>query len=271
MSSPPTTVPTVLVFAGLDPTGGAGLQADIEAIASMGCHAAPVATALTVQDTRDVYASYPVDPGTLIESARAVLEDLPVAACKVGLAGSVALVEAIHSILVDYPELPLVLDPVLASGAGSPLAAGDTQAALVELLLPRTAVLTPNSREARALAPEADSLEAAGQALLDRGCELVLITGTHEATPRVVNLLYGNLRQLESFEWDRLPGEYHGSGCTLASAIAGLLAQGHEPLTAIRQAQEYTWESLKHAYRTGHGQLIPNRLFWARSTRASRT
>ena len=99
----------------------------------------------------------------------------------------------------------------------------------------------------------------------------MLITGTHEATPRVVNLLYGNLRQLESFTWDRLPGEYHSSGCTLASAIAGLLAQGHEPLTAIRQAQEYTWESLKHAYRTGRGQLIPNRLFWARSTRASRT
>lgn len=271
MSSPPVTVPSVLVFAGLDPTGGAGLQADIEAIASMGCHAAPVATALTVQDTRDVQASYPVEPTTLIEAARAVLEDLPVAACKVGLVGSVGLVEAIHSILADYPTLPLVLDPVLASGAGSALAGDEVQDALATLLFPRTTVLTPNSREARALAPEADSLAAAGQALLARGCELVLITGTHEPTDRVVNLLYGNLRQLETFTWDRLPGEYHGSGCTLASAIAGLLAQGDEPFTAIRQAQEYTWESLKHAYRIGQGQLIPNRLFWARSSRAGRS
>jgi hydroxymethylpyrimidine/phosphomethylpyrimidine kinase len=271
MSSSPATVPCVLVFAGLDSTGGAGLQAEIEANASMGCHAAPVATALTVQDTHDVQASYPVEPATLIEAARAVLEDLPVAACKIGLVGSVALVEAIDGILADYPALPVVLDPVLASGAGSALAGDDVQSALTTLLFPRTTVLTPNSREARTLAPEADSLGAAGQALLARGCDLVLITGTHEPTDRVVNLLYGNLRQLEAYTWDRLPGEYHGSGCTLASAIAGLLAQGHEPLTAIRQAQEYTWESLKHAYRTGRGQLIPNRLFWARSSRASRT
>jgi len=271
MSPPSSTVPSVLVFAGLDPTGGAGLQADIEAVASMGCHATPVATALTVQDTRDVKASYAVDTVTLIEQARTILEDLPVAACKIGLVGNVELVEAIHSILRDYPQVPVVLDPVLASGAGSPLADDDVQHAMISLLLPLTTVLTPNSLEARALTPEADSLEASGQALLARGCELVLITGTHEPGPRVVNTLYGNLRRLESFEWERLPGSYHGSGCTLASAIAGLLAQGHAPFTAIRQAQEYTWEALKHAYRVGHGQLIPNRLFWARSARASRT
>lgn len=271
MWSVPGTIPSVLVFAGLDPTGGAGLQADVEALASMGCHAAPVATALTVQDTRDVKASYPVDALVLIEQARAVLEDLPIAACKVGLLASVAAVEAVHSILADYPKLPLVLDPVLASGAGAPLVGQEVQAAMIELLLPLTAVLTPNSLEARALAPEADTLEAAGQALLARGTAFVLITGTHEPTPKVVNLLYGNLRLLETFEWERLPGSYHGSGCTLASAIAGLLAQGQEPLSAARQAQEYTWETLRQAYRVGLGQLIPNRLFWARGERSGRT
>jgi hydroxymethylpyrimidine/phosphomethylpyrimidine kinase len=264
------TIPSVLVFAGLDPTGGAGLQADIESIASMGCHAAPVATTLTVQDTSDVKASYPVDALLLVQQARAVLEDLPVAACKIGLVGSVAAAEAIHSILTDYPELPVVLDPVLASGAGSPLADEGIRAAMASLLLPRASVLTPNSLEARALAPEADTLDAAAQALLARGCDLVLITGTHEPTARVVNALYGSMRRIETFEWDRLPGSYHGSGCTLASAIAGLLAQGQEPLGAIRQAQEYTWETLRNAYRVGLGQMVPNRLFWAGSERAGR-
>jgi len=263
------TIPSVLVFAGLDPTGGAGLQADIESLASMGCHPAPVATALTVQDTRDVKASYPVDPLVLIEQARAVLEDLPIAACKIGLLGGVATTEAIHSILRDYPRLPVVLDPVLASGAGSPLAGEETLAAMVELLLPLATVLTPNSLEARALAADADGLAAAGQALLARGSAYVLITGTHEPTPRVVNHLYGGMRLLETYEWERLPGSYHGSGCTLASAVAGLLAQGQEPPSAVRQAQEYTWQTLRQAYRVGLGQLIPNRLFWARGKRSS--
>jgi hydroxymethylpyrimidine/phosphomethylpyrimidine kinase len=270
MSTASAAIPSVLVFAGLDPTGGAGLQADIEAIASMGCHAAPIATALTVQDTRDVKASYPVDGLVLIEQARAVLEDLPVAACKIGLLASVAAVETIHSILVDYPRLPVVLDPVLASGAGSPLVADEVQAAMVSLLLPLATVVTPNSLEARALAPEADSLDAAGQAILARGSEFVLITGTHEPTPKVLNHLYGSMRLLETFEWERLPGSYHGSGCTLASALAGLLAQGQEPGSAARQAQEYTWETLQQAYRVGLGQLIPNRMFWARGEGAGR-
>jgi hydroxymethylpyrimidine/phosphomethylpyrimidine kinase len=264
------TVPSVLVFAGLDPTGGAGLQADVEAIASMGCHAAPVATALTVQDTTDVHACYPVDALILIEQARAVLEDLPVAACKIGLVASVSVAQAIHTILVDYPEIPVVLDPVLAAGGGTPLVTDEVQAALLSLLVPQTTVLTPNSQEARALAPEADTLDAAGQALLARGCDLVLVTGTHEDTTRVVNRLYGNMRQLETFEWERLPGSYHGSGCTLASALAGLLAQGQEPFSAIRQAQEYTWESLRQGYRLGRGQRVPNRLFWAHSDRTGR-
>jgi hydroxymethylpyrimidine/phosphomethylpyrimidine kinase len=270
MPTVPGTIPSVLVFAGLDPTGGAGLQADIETVASMGCHAAPVATALTVQDTSDVQACYPVDALTLIEQARAVLEDLPIAACKIGLVASVAAAEAIHSILVDYPALPVVLDPVLASGEGSPLAGDDVQHALLSLLVPLATVITPNSREARALAPEADTLDAAGHALLAHGCQLVLITGTHEEGPKVVNRLFGNLRRLEAFEWERLPESYHGSGCTLASAIAGLLAQGQEPFSAIRQAQEYTWEALRHGYRVGSGQLVPNRLFWAGPARAGR-
>jgi len=256
-------IPVVMIMAGNDPTGGAGIQADIEAIISMGCHAAPVITALTVQDTVDVSAIMPVPAELIIEQARAVLEDLPVTAIKLGMVGSVENAEAIHSLLNDYPHLPVVIDPVLAAGGGAELAGDELVEAILALLVPLATVLTPNSQEARRLAPDADSLDACAMALLERGPEFVLITGTHEATPEVHNILYANNRRLEDFAWPRLDGSYHGSGCTLASAIAGLIAQGTEPFSAIHEAQEYTWQTLKHGYRLGMGQQLPNRLFWA--------
>ncbi len=262
---PQTRIPVVMTLAGNDPTGGAGLQADIEAIASMGAHAVPVVTALTVQDTLNVMRLDPVDSTIVIEQARAVLEDIPVAAIKIGLIGSLENIEVIHTLLHDYPDIPVVLDPILRAGGGSRLASDEMHTALLELLLPYTTVLTPNSEEARTLAHEADTLDACAQELLDTGCELVLITGTHENSEAVDNRLYGNHRLLETFSWERLPHSYHGSGCTLSSAIAGLLAQGLEPFTAIHEAQEYTWESLKQGYRLGMGQHHPNRLFWARN------
>jgi len=258
------TIPVVMTISGSDPTGGAGIQADIETLASMGCHAAPVITAITVQDTQDVKGYVAVDPTLLIQQSRAVLEDIAVSVFKIGMLGSVEIAEAVHTLLTDYPEMPVVLDPVLIAGGGSELADADIQDAMVTLLLPLTTILTPNSNEARLLAPEGDNLDACAQEILDKGCEFVLITGTHENTPHVTNTLYGNHRQIETFDWERLPGKYHGSGCTLSSAIAGLLAQGIDPFTAIHEAQEYTWEALKQGYRIGMGQFIPNRLFWAR-------
>lgn len=265
MNDAPPTVPVVMVFSGNDPSGGAGIQADIETLASHGCHTAPVITTLTIQDTRDVIGYSPLDNTLIIEQARAVLEDMPVAAFKIGLLGSTEAAEGIHTLLQDYPNVPVVLDPIITSGNGTELTEGDVLEAMTSLLLPHATVLTPNSQEARTLAPEADSLDACAMALLERGVEFVLVTGTHENTPEVTNSLYGNHRMLETFSWDRLPGSFHGSGCTLASSIAGLLAQGLEPLNAIHEAQEYTWETLKHGYRLGMGQHLPNRLFWAQA------
>ena len=258
-----STTPVVMTFAGNDPSGGAGLQADIETLASMGCHAAPVITAITVQDTRQLFHYQAVDTALVIEQARAVLEDVPVAAFKIGMLGSVGNVEAIHTILMDYPEIPVVLDPLIHAGGGGELADELIIDAMVKLLFPLSTVLTPNSEEARALAPGADTLHACAQELLELGSEYVLITGAHEQTPHVLNTLYGEGQLLESYTWDRLPGNYHGSGCTLAAAIAGLLSQGLPPVTAILEAQEFVWETLNNAYRIGMGQQIPNRLFWA--------
>ena len=258
-------LPIVLTFAGNDPTGGAGIQADIETLASMGCHAAPVITAITVQDTQDVSGYYPMDLTMIIEQARAVLEDMPISVIKIGMLGSIEGIEAIHTILQDYPNTPVVFDPILVAGGGTPLADDEMADAMCSLLIPKTTILVPNSNELRALAKEADTMDACAQELMDMGAEYVLVTGSHEQTEKVENIFFGNNRILDTFSWERLANQYHGSGCTLASAIAGLLAQGLDPLAAVHEAQEFAWKSLEAGYRAGMGQLLPDRFFWAQS------
>jgi len=165
MTTNPANIPVVLCFSGHDPTGGAGIQADIEAITSMGCHPATIITALTVQSTSAFMRYECSDPLLLVEQARAVLEDMPVQAFKLGMLGSVATVEAIHGVLIDYPDIPVVYDPVLSAGAGGELTEDGSIDSIRELLLPQTSILTPNSLEARALAPEADTLAACAEAV----------------------------------------------------------------------------------------------------------
>jgi hydroxymethylpyrimidine/phosphomethylpyrimidine kinase len=263
-------LPIVLVFGATDPSGGAGLQADILTIASMGCHPLTVVTAITVQDTGGVDDILPIDAEWVSDQARAVLEDMPVAAFKIGLLGSVENIAAIAEVISDYPDIPLVFDPVLASGRGDELTDEDMVDALRELLLPQTTVLTPNSIEARRLIQDEDNdddnpdLAECAKRMVQLGCEYVLVTGTHEHTPKVINTLYGGGGVVRSDSWARLPGIYHGSGCTLASAIAALLANGLSVNEAVKEAQEFTWQALNYAFRPGMGQHIPDRLFWAR-------
>ena len=268
--SEPAFPPIVLAFAASDPSGGAGIQADLLTLASMGCHPLSVVTALTVQDTLGVEGILAIDSDWVADQARALLEDMPVDAFKVGVLGSVANIAAIAEIVSDYPDIPLVLDPVLASGRGDELATDEMAHALRELLLPQTTILTPNSMETRRLADIDDdepSLAQCAARLVAGGCEYVLVTGTHEATPQVVNTLYGKGGIVRSDTWPRLPHQYHGSGCTLASAIAAMLANGLELPEAVREAQDYTWHALEKAYRPGMGQHLPDRLFWARDER----
>jgi hydroxymethylpyrimidine/phosphomethylpyrimidine kinase len=257
-------------FSASDPSGGAGLQADLLTIASMGCHPLSVITAVTVQDTSGVEGILPIDSEWVVDQARAMLEDVPVAAFKIGLLGSVENIAAIAEVMADYPDVPLVLDPVLASGRGDDLTDEDMLDAMRELLIPQSTIIVPNSMEARRLAQDEDneeddpSLEECAKRLLGLGCEYVLITGTHEQTPKVINTLYGENGVIRNDGWDRLPNVYHGSGCTLASAIAALLAQNIDVLEAVKEAQEYTWQTLNAGFRPGMGQHIPDRFFWAR-------
>ncbi|MBD9355653.1 bifunctional hydroxymethylpyrimidine kinase/phosphomethylpyrimidine kinase [Methylomonas albis] len=253
--------PVVLCFSGHDPSGGAGVQADIEAIIGHQCHAASVITALTEQDSRNVKKLIPQQPADIFSQAQTLLADFKVAAFKIGLIGDAGVAEAIAQILRQYPAIPVVLDPVLAAGGGTELAGQQLIDVIVEQLLPLTTLLTPNSEEARRLSGHED-LGDCGRFLQSKGAEYVLITGTHESSELVHNRLYMPDDLDETFNWQRLPHSYHGSGCTLASASAALLAQGLDVFTAVSEAQEFTWQSLAAAYRPGQGQYNPDRLFW---------
>ena len=265
-----STPPLVLTFAASDPTAGAGIQADTLTLASLGCHPLSAVTAVTVQDTAGVRSVHPVAADVLERQARTLLEDMRVAAFKIGVLGSVDNVFAVAGIVGDHPDIPLVFDPVLTSGRGDDLAGDAITAAMREFLLPLTTVLTPNVPEARRLAEfQADAgepgIDFCGQRLVAMGARYVLITGTHEGTPEVMNTLHGRDGVLRRDCWKRLPGSYHGSGCTLASAIAGHLAGGAGIEDAVRAAQDYTWQTLASGFRPGRGQFIPDRFFRTRN------
>lgn len=239
-------------------------------LASLGCHPLTALTAITVQDTVGVQSVHPLGAELLEQQARTVLEDMPVAAFKIGVLASLENVLAVAEIVGDYPEIPLIFDPVLASGRGDEFSDEEIITAMREMLLPQTTLLTPNAPEARRLAENPDdenepSIEVCAQRLIEMGAQYVLITGTHENTPQVVNTLYGAEGIIRRDDWERLPGSYHGSGCTLASAIAGCIAGGASVEDAVRDAQDYTWQTLANPLRPGMGQFIPDRFFWARS------
>lgn len=252
-----------MCFSGLDPTGGAGIQADIETLFSIGCHCTPIITALTVQNTNNASGFVVTEPTVLVQQARAVLEDIPIACFKVGLLGSVATVEVLHTLFIDYPDIPLVLDPVAIAGDGFEFGGDDVIDAIRNLLLPITTVLTPNTDEIRRLATTADTIDACANEVLETGCQHILVTGTHAKSSEVINRLYTRHQDISSFNWPRLEESYHGSGCTLAAAVAGYLAHQSNISDAVQQAQRFTWESLKHGTRIGLGQHIPNRSFWS--------
>ena len=245
MSSSP---PLVLTFSAADPTGGAGLQADVLTIAAAGCHPLSVLTGYTVQDTHGVASLYAIGAEHVRAQARALLAEMKVAAVKLGVLGSTENAQAIAGLLPHLqPEVPVVLDPVLASARGDPLASQET----IKVLLSKTTVATPNTMEARAL--------GGVDAMLRAGCRYVLVTGTHAGTEEVVNVLHSARGVVREDRWARLPGSYHGSGCTLASALAAALAKGRDVPEAAREAQAFTWNALKNGFRPGSGQLIPKR------------
>ena len=258
--------PKVMTFSATDPTGGAGLQADILTIASLGCHPVSIATGFTIQDTIGVNKLIPIDSDMVNNQARLILEDMEVEIFKLGLLGSKENITTIAEIILDYPEIPLIIDPVLASGRGDEFSDIEARNMMMELLFPESLLITPNSLEARQLVSNEDepsdlSIEVCARRLKEMGCENILITGTHENTENVINTLYSSSNQITPYHWDRLPGSYHGSGCTLTSAISAYYALGLSIEEAVEEAQHFTWQALKNGFKPGMGQLIPNRFF----------
>ena len=267
--------PSVLVFAGVDPSGGAGIAADLQAVAAQGAHALTVVTALTAQDNDRVFDVQPVDAALVLNQARALIDKIAIAAIKIGIPGSAANARAIAGLIAQLrlrrPDLPVVLDPVLASGHGDLLSRDDAILALAPLM-PLVTLLLPNGPEARALTGF-DEPAAQARALRARGCHHVLITGGHaidhaidpdvadgigNAGDDIVNRWYGPGDE-QQWRWPRLDGGFHGSGCTLAAAAAALLAQGLPMAQALALAQTYCHRALRASYAIAPGQRIPLR------------
>lgn len=252
--------PIVMCLSGHDPVGGAGLQADIEAIAAQQCHATPVITALTIQDTVNVSDFRVLDHDWITAQARAILNDVPVAAIKLGMLGSSEMVRTACEVLHMAPRAPVVCDPVLRAEGGGSLGEDDVGYVLREELLPLAVIVTPNLPEARIMAelPDGSADECAD--VLLKHCKNLLITGGHGPENELHNRLYLEDGSRHDILQQRLPGKYHGSGCTLASALAARLALGESLDSAVRSALEYTWNTLRDAEAPGKGQYIPRRL-----------
>jgi hydroxymethylpyrimidine/phosphomethylpyrimidine kinase len=249
--------PLVLCFSGHDPTGGAGILADAQAIHALGGHALCIVTANTVQDTQDVSRVAPEPPILIGAQIDALLADCRIAAIKIGLIGDAEQVPYIAR-AIDRAHVPVVMDPVLSAGGGSSMANVRTVAALQELY-PQIEILTPNAAEARRLAPNCASVDQCGERLLRDGCRNVLITGGDEPGAVVTNRWFARQAEPRSFEWPRLAGGFHGAGCTLAAAIAACRATGLDLAQALERAQRFTHDALAAAYAIGAGRKIPSR------------
>ncbi|MDJ0741509.1 MAG: hydroxymethylpyrimidine/phosphomethylpyrimidine kinase [Gammaproteobacteria bacterium] len=250
--------PIVLCIGGHDPSGGAGIQADIESVAALGGRAVTLVTALTTQDTHDIRDIDSVPADTLGRQLATLWHDIRPDAVKTGLFGDSAQLGPVVERLRGF-DGPVVVDPVLAAGGGFAVDGGGLAAALREQLLPLATLVTPNRAEARRLAGIDDADAAAGR-LLAAGAAAVLLTGADESHgDSVVNRLF-SASGTRDFTAPHLPGRFHGSGCTLASACATCLALGMPLADAITRAQAFTIAALERATRPGGGQALPRRL-----------
>lgn len=238
----------------------------------MGCHGLPIITALLISDTARIDNIQAIDVDWMADQARMILEDMPVAAFKVGAVGSIDNIPAIAEIVSDYPDIPLILDPF---STALPSQDGDDDSNLIamrELLIPQTTLMLVSAVELNRLAETwreptlHDALQSDAMHIIDMGCEYLFVTGTPSATHEVVNTLFDDSGVIRRDSWQRLPGSFSGAGSTLSAAICAMLANELDISEAVSRAQDFTLAALAHAQRLGMGKLIPNRYFWTRET-----
>lgn len=272
------TSPLILTFGASDPVGAVGIQADLASFAAMGCHGLSVVTSVLVSDTTSVENMLPIDSDWVADQARAVLEDMPVAALKVGAVGSIENITVIAEIVSDYPDVPLILDP-FGSGLPEPDPESEGEGeewlnAIRELLIPQATVLLLSAPELARLAEtwresdeeedEKETMPLDAMRLVEAGCEHVFITGAPADPHEVSNVLLSDSGVVRHDHWPRLPGSYRGAGNTLSAAITALMANGLDVPEAVLEAQEFTNAAISNAQRMGMGKLVPDRFFWAR-------
>ena len=249
----------VLIVAGSDSGGGAGIQADLKTVSALGGFGMTAITALTAQNTLGVFGVHPVPPEFVIRQMRVVLDDIGADAIKIGMLGSAEIADAVAGFLetIDLGAMPIVLDPVMISTSGSTLLDAPGAVAMKQRLIPKATVLTPNLSEAAALTglriDGAAAMETAAGHLLRAGARNVLIKGGHLAGDELIDLLIGQDCRAE-FRHPRIETrQTHGTGCTLASAIATGLARGLALIPAVRQAHDYVQTAIRAAPGLGRG------------------
>lgn len=263
--------PLILTFGVSDPVGALGVGADIATFAAFGCHALSVSTALLVADSARVEEWQEVDTGVMADQARVVLEDMPIAAVKIGAIASIEQAAAIAEIVSDYADVPLIVDPFLSALPDSGMSDEDVVASIRQILAPQATVLQLSQSELGRMgelwreAGAEGSLEADVGELTARGCQYVLVTGTAGSgkggAHQRANTLFDRDGNMTSFDWQHLPGPFVGAGCTLSGALAACMARGMDAAEALRAAHEYTYGALLHAQRFGMGKLVPNRFY----------
>ena len=264
--------PLVLTFGATDPTGAIGIQADLASFAAMGCQGLSVATAILIGDTTRIEDIQAVDADWVADQARVVLEDIPVAAFKVSVVGSIENVPVIAEIVADYPDIPLILDPFLSALPDQGQDGDDMLMAIRELLVPQTTLFLTSAVELGRLAETwlesaaGNGMDANAMRLIEAGCEYVLVTGAPGEMHEVTNALFDESGKVRHDTWPRQPGAFSGAGSTLSATIAAMLANGVEVPAAVLEAQEFTHAALVNAQRLGMGKLIPDRYFWARES-----
>jgi hydroxymethylpyrimidine/phosphomethylpyrimidine kinase len=259
-----------LTFGASDPVAATGIQADLAAFAAMGCHGLSVITSILIGDTTQIEDMQVIDADWVADQARVVLEDMPVAAFKVGVVGSIESVSAIAEIVSDYPDIPLILDPFISSISDQNPDSEDILIAMRELLIPQTTVMVLSAVELARLAetwrePSSDdTLALDAMRVIELGCEYLFVTGTPGDIHDVANTLFSEAGVVRQDNWQRISGTFSGSGTTLSATIAALLANGLDVPEAVFEAQEFTIASIANAQRLGMGKLVPDRYFWAR-------
>ncbi|SNS23058.1 hydroxymethylpyrimidine/phosphomethylpyrimidine kinase [Noviherbaspirillum humi] len=263
-----------MTFGPADPTGAVGIQADLGCFAAMGCQGVSVVTSILISDTTRIEDMQAIDADWVADQARVVLEDMPVAAFKIGMPGSIESVSAIAEVVSDYPDVPLILDPFLSALPDQGQEGEDLLVAVRELLIPQATLLLISAVELSRLAEtwrEAsrdDLLAADAMRLIDMGCEYVFVTGTPGEVQEVSNSLFDESGQVRADSWQRMAGPFSGAGTTLSATIAAMLANGMDVPDAVLEAQEFTHASLAAAQRLGMGRLLPDRYFWTRENDA---